>query len=234
MARSTKSKATIFDDLLEASGVTKGKGESTEKFKTKLFQAVDDLPDAKFEAMPTATQEFFNEAIRAMGGKDGHDKGTLLTIPGYDDEEKDEPKKASGRERIRDEEEEQTETAPASRGRGRPAKVKAEPEKAVAKGAAGKANGKGTPAKKAAATKADPKERKPREINRTGSVYKIKEAILKKPSASAKEIHELLVDKLGDDAPTQSTVQGIRSDFIHSMHVLNDKGKLGDVAGFAD
>src|SRR5216684_3474395 len=105
MARSTKS-ATIFDDLLAVTGITKRKGDTTEEFKEKLFQAIDDLPDAKYEALPTVTQQFVNKALRAIGGKDGHEKNTLLPIPGYDDEqEAAEKPKASSRERIRDDEE---------------------------------------------------------------------------------------------------------------------------------
>lgn len=85
--------------------------------------------------------------------------------------------------------------------------------------------------KKKAKSKTEAKaDRKPRSINREGAVYKIKEAVLKNVTATAEEIYETLVED--DIKVTKSTVQGIRSDFLNSMHVLYHHKKLGEVGGF--
>lgn len=169
-----------------------------------------------------------------------------------DDEEED--VKRPARRAAKEEEEEEEEKKPA-RGRGRPPKAKVaddeeeEKKPAKAKGKAKEeeeeepAKKRGRPAKVEskgngkAPSKAESKgsaARGPRIINKDGAVYKIKEVLLRKPASSADDILEVLTDKMGKEAPTISTIRGIRSDFLHSLTVLADRGKLTDVAGYAD
>ena len=234
MARSAKQ--SIFEVLTEATDISRKNRESADDFKVRLMEAASEMPDDKYNDLPAEVTDCVSDWLRAYNGKDGHKKGTVLAIPGFEEDEPKAEPKARGRERVtRDEEEDAAEEKAPAR-RGRPAKAKEEDpeEKPAAKRgrpAAAKANGK-APAKAAARERAAPKERKQRETNRSGSVYKIKEFLIKKPNASVDDVLDAMAS--AKVACKQSTVTGIRSDFLNSLRVLADKGKLTGIAGYDD
>lgn len=240
MARSTQAEKSIGEELLAASGIGKKRPRETMvDYQKRLFQECDALSDEKFESLSTPAQNYLNAGIIihaisvedeevSIGDKtykNGQDIefldqeyewgepldfegkkyewGALIEIPGLVEGSEQRLSKAKDGE--------EKEAPPEKRGRGRPAGVSNKPkENGGAKGV--KASG----------------ERKPREINRTGGVYKIKEAVLKDLSATNDEIRKKLADAGVEVSIT--TVQGIRSDFLHSLRVLDDKGKLQGVS----
>lgn len=137
-----------------------------------------------------------------------------------DPEEETQPKR--GRERLREKEP----VAAKSKANGKSAPAKGAKETAKP-GRPALRQSKAEEAKPAAKAKAPPKAaRKPREINRTGSIWAIKEELIKDPSASTSDILDRLTKRKIETK--ESTVTGIRSDFLHSLHVLQDKGLLSD------
>lgn len=237
MARTAKK--SIFDVLLEATDVKRKNRESADDFKVRLMEAASEMPDDKYNDLPAEVADCVSDWLRAYNGKDGHDKNTVLEIPGFKEDapakgkaKEEEPKRGRERERVtRDEEEEEAEKPK----RGRKAKdAEEEEDKPAAKrgrpAAAAKANGKAKAEPKKAAAKADRGERKPRETNRSGSVYKIKEFLIKKPKATVSDVVDAM-ESAGIECK-ESTIIGIRSDFRNSLQILNDKGKLQGMPGF--
>lgn len=245
MARSKTVAKTVGEELLSATGIGKKRPrESMADYQKRLFQACDDLTDDKFDSLSTQAQTYINVGIiisslstdaaevtiEGKPYKNGEDVtflgqeyewgeeldfegkkyewGSLIDIPGL--EAASEQKLFKSKE-DKPAKEEQEEVFAEKRGRGRPAGVSNKP----------KGNGE------ARSTKASG-ERKPREINRSGGVYKIKEMVLKDFKADNNAIREKLAKE--DVNVSLSTVQGIRSDFLHSLRVLQDKGKLTDLS----
>jgi hypothetical protein len=213
---------SIGAQLLDATKIGKKRPrESMDDYKKRLLSACDDLTDDVYEKLSTDAQDFLTMAVKIWNTPEGEEfeaedgekypGGIFPDVPGLEAaseqklskaKDKDEEPPPTAKAKAKDEE------STERRGRGRPAGSTNKP----------KSNGE---------ARAKSSERKPRQINRDGGVYKIKEQVLRDLEADVPTIQKRVKDT-GVDVST-STVQGIRSDFIHSLRVLQDKNHLKDL-----
>src|SRR5215467_16124361 len=64
-----RNQMSVRSELEEATGLKSEKGEKLAAFKLRLVEAVDDLKEAEYKALPRAARKWVDEAVEAYNKK---------------------------------------------------------------------------------------------------------------------------------------------------------------------
>ena len=181
-------------------------GESRSGYLQRMMDVVEGIPESDWNKLSEQAQQWYNmgaEAIKAHKPIPEFDVVYVETKSADEDDEEEQ-------------EEEEVETSPSTNSK----KVSKPPVKAKVKT---KAKGPVKPKVKAA----PPKEKIAVPLKADAVKVRIKHAIIRDPQISLEDLCVVL--SKGGTKISKVTTAGVRSEFRHSLRVLQQEGKLKDI-----
>jgi hypothetical protein len=188
-------------------------GDSRGGYLQKLMDTISELPETDWDGLSADAQKWYNEGAKALKAQE--------PIPDFADNAEEEETDEEDEEDEGDEHEEETDMAMEGQETGgtkqRSKKAKPKP----------KAKAKPTAAPKKAKPKEGNSEKKPRAavaLKPDAVKVRIKKAIIKDPQISLEDLCALL--SKGGTKISKITTAGVRSEFRHSLRVLQQEGLI--------
>lgn len=186
-------------------------GTSRGEYLHKLMDSIEGLPEADWDSLSAEAQKWYNEGAKALKAQE--------PIPDFVDNGEDTEEEQDDEEQDEQEQEDEMAMEGQETGGTKQRSKKAKPKP--------KAKAKPTAAPKKAKPKEGNSEKKPRAavaLKPDAVKVRIKKAIIKDPQISLEDLCALL--SKGGTKISKITTAGVRSEFRHSLRVLQQEGLI--------